>query len=275
MKISYRIQRKSKKILRDLIFKKEFVKKTKYGFKIKLDVSRDVDKHFYWGEFEVGNLVLLKSLLKDCQTFFDIGANIGIYSLLASKHMRHGGKVYSFEPSDWAYKRLMENLELNNIKNVEVFKQAATNSAGTKQFYLCEDDAYNSLNSSPMKAVQKVIDIECIRIDDFCSEHKIKKIDILKVDAEGTDYLVLKGAENILKSETAPIIMCEFNKKILEGLLYTKNDFVRLLRDLSYSVFVIKGENLIKIDLENAEASELICLKDYHIDKYDLNIKMS
>lgn len=273
MKISYRIQRKSKKLIREYILRKEFIKRTKYGFKIKLDVSRDVDKHFYWGEFEVDIINFLKSLLNECSIFFDIGANIGIYSLLASKHIRNGGKVYSFEPSDWAYERLMENLKLNDSKNVEVLKLAATNSSGLKRFYVCEDDAYNSLNSFPMKDVQKVIEINSIRIDEYCSNHNVKKIDILKVDAEGADYLVLKGAENILRSDTPPIIICEFNRNILKGMAFSQDEFVGFMRELSYNFFMIKGNNLIEVDINNTDASELICAKDYHFVKYRLSPK--
>jgi FkbM family methyltransferase len=273
MKISYRIQRKSKKLIREYILKKDFIKTTKYGFKIKLDVSRDVDKHFYWGEFEVDIINFLKSLLIDCSVFFDIGANIGIYTLLASKHIRKGGTVYSFEPSDWAYERLMENLQLNESKNVEVLKIAVSNFTGSKQFYICEDDAYNSLISTPMKEVQKVVEVKSISIDDFCIEHKIVKIDILKIDVEGADYLVLKGAQNILRSDKPPLIICEFNRNISEGMTLNKDEFVGFMKELSYKFFKINGKNLFETDLTDAEANELICLKNYHLVKYNLNPK--
>jgi FkbM family methyltransferase len=273
MKISYRIQRKSKKLIREYILKKDFIKTTKFGFKIKLDVSRDVDKHFYWGEFEVDIINFLKSLLIDCSVFFDIGANIGIYTLLASKHIRKGGTVYSFEPSDWAYERLMENLQLNESKNVEVLKIAVSNFTGSKQFYICEDDAYNSLISTPMKEVQKVVEVKSISIDDFCIEHKIVKIDILKIDVEGADYLVLKGAQNILRSDKPPLIICEFNRNISEGMTLNKDEFVGFMKELSYKFFKINGKNLFETDLTDAEANELICLKNYHLVKYNLNPK--
>ena len=273
MKISYRLQRKSKKIIREHILKKEFIKKTKYGFKIKLDVSRDVDKHFYWGEFEVDLINFLKSLLNDCSVFIDIGANIGIYTLLASKHIRKDGKVFAFEPSDWAYNRLKENLKLNETKNVEVFKLAVSNFTGLKQFYVCEDDAYNSLISTPMKEVQKVVEVESICLNDFCVNRNIDQIEILKIDVEGADYLVLKGAEEILKSDKSPIIVCEFNQKISGGITYNKDEFSEFMKELSYKFFMINEKNLIEVDLTNTEANELICLKKHHLVKYNLNPK--
>lgn len=273
MKISYRLQRKSKKIIREHILKKEFIKKTKYEFKIKLDVSRDVDKHFYWGEFEADLIDFLKSLLNDCSVFIDIGANIGIYTLLASKHIRKDGKVFAFEPSDWAYNRLKENLKLNETNNVEVFKLAVSNFTGSKQFYVCEDDAYNSLISTPMKQVQKVTKIKSIRLDDFCLENNIKDIDIIKIDVEGADFLVLMGAGNILNSEHSPIIICEFNRSIANGIKSSQDEFVFFMKGLSYRFFTIKERKLVEIDLANTEINELICLKEYHLSKYNLNLK--
>jgi len=273
MKISYRLQRKSKKIIREHILKKEFIKKTKYGFKIKLDVSRDVDKHFYWGEFESDIINFIKSLLNDCSVFIDIGANIGIYTLLASTHIKKDGKVFAFEPSDWAHKRLNENLRLNGTKNVEVLKLAVSNFTGSNQFYVCEDDAYNSLISTPMKEVQKVVKIESICLEDFCVDRKIDQIDILKIDVEGADYLVLKGAEEILKSDKSPIIVCEFNRNFSEGMTYNKDEFSKFMKELSYKIFMINDKKLIEIDLTNTEANELICLKKHHLVKYNLNPK--
>jgi FkbM family methyltransferase len=273
MKTTYRIQRKSKKIIRDYILNREFIKKTKYGFKIKLDVSRDVDKHFYWGEFEVDIINFLKSLLKDSSVFVDVGANIGIYTLLASQHIKKEGKIFAFEPSDWANERLKENLKLNETKNVEVLKLAVTNFTGLNQFYVCEDDAYNSLISTPMKEVQKIVEIESICLDDFCVDRKIDQIDILKIDVEGADYLVLKGAEEILKSDKSPIIVCEFNRNISGGITYNKDEFSEFMKELSYKFFMINEKNLIEVDLTNTEANELICLKKHHLVKYNLNPK--
>ena len=273
MNIFYRIQRKTKKLIREYILNKEFVKKTKYGFKIKLDVSRDVDKHFYWGEFEIEIIEFLRTLLKRSSVFFDIGANIGIYSLLASKNILAGGKIFAFEPADWAYNRLTENIRINAVKNIETLKLAVSDFTGSNQFYVCEDDAYNSLISTPMKQVQKVIKINSIRLDDFCLKNNIKDIDILKIDVEGADFLVLKGAKNILRSDHSPIIICEFNRSITNGIKSSQDEFVFFMKELSYRFFTIKERKLVEIDLANTAANERICIKDCHLPKYNLNLK--
>ena len=273
MNIFYRIQRKSKKIIREYFLSKEFIKKTKYGFIIKLDVSRDVDKYFYWGEFESEIIEFLLALLIKSSIFFDIGANIGIYSLVASKNIITGGKIYAFEPADWAYDRLTENISINDIKNVETFKLAVSDFTGSRQFYVCEDDAYNSLISTPMKQVQKVVAINSIRLDDFCLDKNIDHIDILKIDVEGADFLVLKGTEKILRSDLPPIIICEFNRSIAKGIKSSQYEFAIFMKELSYKFFALKKSRLIEIEVENTEANEIICLKQHHIVKYNLNIK--
>ena len=273
MNIAYRIQRKSKKLLREYLLRNEFIKKTKYGFSIKLNVSKDVDKHFYWGEFEYELINFLSLILNKCSVFIDIGANIGIYTLLASQQMKNMGKVYAFEPSGWAYDRLLENLRINNFNNVETFKIAVSDITGNLKFHMCDDDAYNSLSDAPMQKVKEVIEIQSVRLENFCEECGIKVVDIIKIDAEGADYRVLKGAENILKSNPSPMIICELNKNILKSLSYTKKDFISFMKSFSYDFYSLSNEFLIKIDLENYDVNELICIKNYHIEKFELKIK--
>jgi len=273
MKISYRLQRKSKKIIRDYILKKEFIKSTKYGFKIKLDVKRDVDKHFYWGEFEVEILNFLLSILNSCSVFFDVGANIGIYTLMASRQLHKKGKVFAFEPSDWAYDRLNENIALNQMKNIETLKLAVSNFNGVKQFYVCDDDAYNSLISTPMRETKNKTEIECITIDNFCSGRNIKSIDVLKIDTEGADFFVLNGAVKILKSDIPPLVICEINKNVIKDFDKIKNQFIGFMSELDYDFFMIDNNVLVKVDMDKTDISEVICLKNYHIERFDLKIK--
>jgi len=259
-----------KNLLRKYILNKEFVKRTKWGFLIKLDVSRDVDKHFYWGEFEFDTLKFYQNILKKGSIVFDIGANIGIYSLTASINIGDKGKVYSFEPSDWAYNRLIENISLNKFKNVEYFKIGVSDKKGIVKFYKCADDAYNSLGSRPMIDVKEIIEIEVDSLDHFCEERKIKKIDILKIDAEGADYLVLKGAKKIINSDSPPVIFCEFNKGISEGYSFSKDDLLLLLKELSYSIYEIKRDGVIEFNPETSNSNEIICMKKEHLVKYGI-----
>src|SRR4030067_2261687 len=165
MNLFFRAQRKTKKLVREYLLKNEFIKNSKYGFRIKLDISKDVDKFFYWGEFERDNLQFYKNVLNRGSIIFDVGANIGIYSLLASKIVGNASRIYSFEPSEWAYNRLIENIKLNNFKNINTYKLGISNKEGTVIFHKCEDDAYNSIGNHPMRKITEVSQINVISID--------------------------------------------------------------------------------------------------------------
>jgi len=272
MNIYYRLQRKTKKILRENFFKKEFIKYSQFGYKIKLNVEKDVDKHFYWGEFELETLKFLKSLLPFAGNFIDIGANIGIYSLLAAAHIKKGGRVYSFEPSDWAYIRLIDNINLNGFKNIKVLKKGISNKTGKLKFYLCDDDAYNSIGNHPMREVINIKEIDVTTLNEFCAAENISNIDLLKVDTEGADYLALLGASDFLKSQIPPLIFCEFNTNISEGFTFSKNDFVKLLQDHNYNIYTLQNAKIFKVNPLENPVSEIICMKEYHIKKYGIEI---
>ncbi|MBZ0199932.1 MAG: FkbM family methyltransferase, partial [Ignavibacteriaceae bacterium] len=239
--------------------------------KLKLDVTRDVDKHYYWGEFERENIKFFKSLVRQGQTIFDVGANIGIYSLTAARVMNNSGRVYCFEPSDWAYNRLRENVAINRFSNIEIIKKGVSNKSGTIDFYICHDDAYNSIGSKPMMEVEKVVPIQVTTIDEFCDAQKIPHIDILKIDAEGADYLILKGAKVMISKQNAPIIFCEFNRSISDGFDFSKNDFINYLVKNSFSAYELKDNKLVEFK-HDSSSNEIICLKPEHILKFNLQL---
>lgn len=240
---------------------KDYYKKSKYGFDIILNVEKDVDRYFYRDYFEKENLEFFASVIKPGATILDVGANIGIYSLMASVKAGNNGKVYAFEPAEWAINRLKKNISINKFSNIEVIEKGVGEAPGHFNFYVCEDDAYNSLGNSPMEGVKEVRKIEVITVDDFVRERELSKVDVLKIDTEGADYLVLKGASSLLQSKNPPIIFCEYNKNIKEGFEFTLKDFDQFLNNMGYKVFELQNNRLIAFNSEISNSNEIICIK--------------
>lgn len=239
---------------------KDYIHNAQLGFKIILDLRKVVDSNFFLLEFEYDYLRFFKKILKRGSKVIDVGANIGIYSLLAGKNVGSEGKVYSFEPSDWAYSRLIENLKLNNLRNVEAIKKVVSDRNGTAAFFICDDDAYNSLSFKPMRKVLRSENVSLITLDDFCEQKQIINIDVLKIDTEGADYLVLKGAQKLLRSNNPPVIFCEYNRLIKSGFDFNLTDMENLLKDADYKLFEIRGKKLLEFDSTISQTSELICI---------------
>jgi len=240
---------------------KDYNYRSKYNASFVLNLKKDVDRYFFFDAFEDDTLKLFQDLVNQNDIVVDVGANIGIYSVLASKKNSTGGKVISFEPSDWAHSRLLKNIERNGCGNVSVYKNAVSRKTETLQFHVCEDDAYNSIGAMPMLQVKTIKTIEAVALDEFLPSIGISKVDVLKIDTEGADYLVLMGFGNYLRKDDAPIVFCEYNRNITSGYDYQLKDLYMFLISLGFTVYELDGHSLKIFDPETSNSNEIICTK--------------
>jgi len=229
-----------------------------------LDLSKNVDRNFYLDAFEVQNFQLLGRILKRGMCVIDVGANIGLYTLLFCKMVGDEGNVYSFEPAPQAYSRLKLNVDLNHFANAKLFNMGVSESTGKRQFYMCEDDAYNSLGSKPMMPIKQTIEIPTTTLDEFCLQEGIRRVDLIKIDAEGADLLIIKGAAKLLASESAPIILCEYNRLAVQGFDFAIGDLYTHMIKTGYELYEVKNQKLHKFDIVQSKASDVLCIKERH-----------
>lgn len=158
--------------------------------------------NMYVGLQEFDEMGFTLHLLNKKDVFFDIGANIGIYTILASKIRR--AKTYAFEPVKQTSFYLKNNVSLNQIDNlVEIHNIALGDKKEIVNFTTGLDSENHVLN----KANETSYTVEIERLDDL-----IKKIPILiKIDVEGFEFHVLKGGENIISNENLKAIIIEMN----------------------------------------------------------------
>ena len=243
---------------------KVFCINSHFGFKIILDVSKDVDHKFILQEFENYNFELIQKIVKPGWKIIDIGANIGLYTLLFSRKVGKEGSVFAFEPSDEAYYRVLQNVRLNNSSNIELFKMGVADKTGVMDLNITDDDAYNSLGSHPMKEIVETKKINVTSINDFIKKKSIDHIDVIKTDTEGADYLVLKGASELLTRENGPIIFCEYNTFTKDGFDFALTSLVEYLKSCNYYIYKYENSRLMDFDTNKNESGDLVCFKDYH-----------
>lgn len=147
---------------------------------------------------------------------FDIGANVGIYTLVASVLTGKDGRVYAFEPLEENLLYLRKHISINNINNVEVLPFAVSNCSGSLSFEKNRDRFQGKLSEAG------TIKVNSIRIDDFVKANNVKP-DILKIDIEGGEYDALLGSIVTL-SEYRPVIFLathgkEVHKKCMDLLI--------------------------------------------------------
>jgi FkbM family methyltransferase len=231
-----------------------------FPFKIALDLRKTVDSFIYLGIFENDSLELFSRCLAEGMTVFDIGANIGLYTLMASHKVGNAGMVYAFEPSAWAMGRLEKNVSDFGRGNVKLIKAAVGDREGPMCFNITEDDAYNSLGGAPMKKIIAKETIDVVSLDSFIVKEAVKGVDVIKCDAEGADYLVFKGA-SLLLEKWSPLLFFEFNPQITEGFPFPPDKVLYFLDAHGYELFEVVRNKLVQIADFRPRGFEIIGIK--------------
>jgi len=169
----------------------------------------------------------------------DIGGHIGVFSIMAARIAK---KVYVFEPVDKNFKLLIENIKLNGFKNVVPEKLALSDKNGKRKIYVSETNTGD--NSLYDRKVSKT-NPELIRTETlkkFIRKNKIKKIDFLKMDCEGSEYDILYNiSDEIIKKIGKMVIEHHFidnkdkNGFLLKKFLESRGFKVRMHKDMLYA----------------------------------------
>ncbi len=154
-----------------------------------------------------------KKFIKDDSVVIDAGANIGIFSLYVS-HLAPQGKIYSFEPTKDTFQVLNKNIISNNLENrISVHNLALGDKIGETELIIAQSDFLNlgnaiiNNNIEPKTTSNQKQPVKMITIDDFVKENKITKVDFVKIDTEGYEKQIIKGASETIK-RFGPVIAC-------------------------------------------------------------------
>lgn len=144
--------------------------------------------------------------------FIDVGANLGLLTIIAAKKVGASGHVYAFEPSERERGYLQRNLALNQLNNVTILPYAVGDAPGVARLAVSQDGGSNSLkqNANPEQQIQSWQEVEIVTLDHIAAQHNLRKVALIKIDVEGGDINVLKGASQLLSTPKPPIIMAEF-----------------------------------------------------------------
>ena len=187
-----------------------------FGARLNLYFDSQLCRALYMQGYEAAEFHFLQRFLRPGDVFLDVGANIGIYSLVAAKFVGSAGFVHSFEPHRKTYDRLQENIVRNRKRNILSYNVAISDVAGSASLNYSLDgyDGWNSL-TQPIKGHEfGVEEVSTMRLDDFCLAKDLtsEAIRMVKIDVEGWEANVLKGAERLLSHPKAPVLQMEFSE---------------------------------------------------------------
>jgi FkbM family methyltransferase len=162
------------------------------------------------GVHEMPGIRLFKKLIVPGMVVLDIGANVGYYTLIAARLMRGEGRVYAFEPEPGNYELLVKNIKANRCTNVTAVPKAVAERNGRVELFL---DGINfggpSLSRQNIPGSSGSVSIETVALDSYLEEAASGKVDVIKMDTQGTEGRILEGAVKTL-SVSHPKIIMEF-----------------------------------------------------------------
>ena len=217
------------------------------------------------GDFEPfeTNIILKIISTMDIKTIFDIGANFGWYSVHMGKNIKDNSIIHSFEPSPDAYNELTNNINLNDLRgNVKAINLCLGNSTGLTKLFIPEKlgSAFASLNLNNYNGKIRKVLVSIDTIDNYCKNNNIKQVDLIKIDVEGAEHLVFKGARSLLASEKKPVIMMEAQKHSTENFNYTPEDLFKFLSSYGYVIYSMKDGKLVLLkDFDKSTEYNFLC----------------
>jgi len=194
---------------------------------------------------------LFKKTVKEGDVFLDLGANIGYFTILAARLTGSTGKIFSFEPEPKNFEYLRKNIEINNYNWAEPFLKAVSDKNGMTKLFVCSyDTGHHTINQNEgieayghgRKNEKKSIEIEMVNLDIFL-KGKTDRVDVVKMDVEGAEYLALMGMDNILRDNKNIKLFVEFFPLLIEKMGNSPQEFIKkLLVDYGFKIFLIPDD---------------------------------
>jgi FkbM family methyltransferase len=219
-----------------------------FGYQIKLDLGDYIQRSIYLGTFEPCESAQARQYLKPGMTFVDVGANVGYYTLLAASLVGRRGRVLAFEPSPYAFDRLVDAITRNNLSQVCAIQSGLGDGSGERRLFLPSERGNHSPSMVP-NGGGRPINVSVQQLDDWLTEHEVDCVDLMKIDVEGFEPNVIRGAAKYIQQGKVRAILCEFNTYWLETNGCSSPQLYDLLT--SFGFVSSQGEPDFELDIQN------------------------
>lgn len=208
------------------------------GQKFFIDVEGSLERTMFGFDNEKYELSIFKKMIKKGDVVVDVGANMGLYTLISAKLVGDSGKVYSFEPDPVAFSILSKNVTENSYNNVVLINKAVTNKTGFEKFSTDSDESLSVANYLLKEEPEKFVTVETITLDDFF-KNMSSNMSIVKMDVEGAEFKALKRLENLIKQNKDLKLFLEFYPFTLNRSGVSISDFVDYINNLDFRIYNI------------------------------------
>ena len=196
---------------------------------------------------------LLKKLVRPGMRILDVGANLGLYTLLLSHLTGETGSVFAFEPEPNLFSTLCENLEGNGVGNVTPFQCAAGDANGRATFQRATfNSGDNRLGAG--KSSGQTIEVEVARLDEMVP---VQTVDFIKLDVQGHELAALNGMQHLLASSPDLRVLFEFWPAGLRAANASPESLFKFFHDRDFVIYELEGGQPRQLDTPTALAEKL------------------
>lgn len=224
-------------------FQPEGIETVKIPFDLKLNVfKKDPGVGAFLrlkGEYEPKTTEIFLRWVRKGDVVVDVGANIGYFTLLAAKKVGKKGRIFAFEPEPQSYSLLKSNITLNSLQNV-VAENFALGDRNTLVGFFAQK--FDKGGSHLAFSEGENLKVKMVRLSDYLHQKGVKKVNVIKIDVEGAEVLVLKGAEEIIKESPNLKAFVEYNPENLEKFKTSGEKLLGQLKDLELRIDLIIDE---------------------------------
>jgi len=247
------------------------------GLLVSILPNDDLSKALYVsGLYEPNTMLALRRLLRPGGTFIDVGANVGLFSMIAAAWVGKSGRVYSAEPSRREFQRLSENLRLNDLRHVTAIRQALGDRSGTATLRVArfpnagQNTLGASFGNSGVRA-ERLETVEVTTLDQLVRDRGPSCVDVVKLDVEGAEAAALRGAQGVLR-DLRPALIVEIAPAALAQNQSSPAEVLEQLRAAGYTMWRIDSDatlspladdavgdegNIVALPMERSESVEL------------------
>lgn len=212
-----------------------------YGSGLKIS-SKNSSADYSGGKNEYPVQQVIARYLKQGDVFYDIGANVGFFSLIAARLVGASGQVYAFEPVPANASLIQKNAEINNLRNITVFQKAISDNNGKGDLIQTEHPggAKLSVVDTPLNSpIKMIIPVEVISIDGLLINRDILPPKLVKIDVEGAEIQVLKGMSTTI-GKYKPLVIYEVDHKNKDEFMFRIEQIDAFINEFGYKLKILE-----------------------------------
>jgi FkbM family methyltransferase len=218
--------------------------------------------------YEAETTQFAASVLQPGDSFLDVGVHVGYFSMLAASLVGSGGRVIAFEPNEANYQALRQNIEVNGFRHVTPVNHPVGEHEHTADLYVNADNdgghalwdvGLHSFNRKS-RETPEIRKVEVVSLDRYLADHDLGSLRLIKIDTEGSEFAVLRGARETLRRYRVPYVVAEVNRFALTRMGSSEEALRSLMSEMGYETFCfIPGQSrLVRLADDQTVQSDFV-----------------